>query len=96
VVFPMDGLLRLALPAALAGGAYGIANEKKWGYTLAIGAAFLPLVARLLLGLGISFDVDVGAVSPFEYDVIGLMFEVALVVLLLHPQSREHRRIWFK
>jgi hypothetical protein len=24
------------------------------------------------------------------------MFEVALVLLLLHPQSREYERIWFK
>jgi hypothetical protein len=24
------------------------------------------------------------------------MFEVALVALLLHPQSREYQRIWFK
>jgi len=29
-------------------------------------------------------------------DVIELMFEVALVLLLLHPQSRDYQRIWFK
>ena len=29
-------------------------------------------------------------------DLIGLMFEIALVALLLHPQSRDYQRLWFK
>ena len=28
--------------------------------------------------------------------IVNLMFGVALVALLLHPQSREYQRIWFK
>jgi hypothetical protein len=28
-------------------------------------------------------------------DPIGLMFAVALVALLLHPQSREYQKIWY-
>jgi hypothetical protein len=28
--------------------------------------------------------------------VVGLMFAVALVALLLHPQSRDYQRIWFR
>ncbi len=28
--------------------------------------------------------------------IIGLMFEIALVALLLHPQSRDYQRIWFR
>jgi hypothetical protein len=28
--------------------------------------------------------------------LINLLFEVALVALLLHPQSRDYQRIWFK
>jgi hypothetical protein len=31
-----------------------------------------------------------------QVDLLELMFEVALVVLLLHTQSREYERIWFK
>src|SRR5688572_3379733 len=65
LVFPLDGLLRVALPAALAAGGYGIANEKKWGYTLALAGAFVPLAARLLLAFGIGLDVDVPAIGPF-------------------------------
>jgi hypothetical protein len=96
-VFPAPGLVRLAMTAALAGGAYLIANDRKWGYRLALAAALVPLTARLLLGLGISLRYDaIGATSPLEYNPIGLLFEIALVALLLHPQSREHERIWFK
>ena len=63
----------------------GIANEKKWGYGLGVAMAFLPFVLQLLL-LG----------SPFATGLITLLFEIALVCLLLHPQSREYQRIWFK
>ena len=63
----------------------GIANEKKWGYGLGVAMAFLPFLLQLLL-LG----------SPFATGLITLLFEIALVCLLLHPQSREYQRIWFK
>ena len=33
---------------------------------------------------------------PFGSDPISLMFQIALVVLLLHPQSRDYQRLWFK
>jgi hypothetical protein len=70
-----------------AGGAaagFGIANERRWGYVLGLIIAFLPLVARLAYR------------SAFVADgAIALMFEVALVALLLHPQSRDYQRIWF-
>ena len=29
-------------------------------------------------------------------NIIGLMFDIALVALLVHPQSRDYQRIWFK
>lgn len=75
--------------AAAAGGGFGIANEKKWGYQLGLAAAIAPLAARLIVLL---FE----QISPFNSDVISLMFDVALVALLLHPQSRDYQRIWFK
>jgi len=67
------------------GAGLGIANEKKWGYGLGVAMAFLPFLLQLLL-LG----------SPFATGLITLLFEIALVCLLLHPQSREYQRIWFK
>ena len=81
-------LFQLLLFGTLAGdvaGANGIANENKWGYKIAVVMAFLPFVIRLIFSR-----------NPFGTDVISLMFEVALVALLLHPQSRDYQRVWFK
>jgi len=70
---------------ALAGG-FGIANEKKWGYFLAVGTAVLQVA--VVIGRGSSL----GNLSV----LIELGFDVALVVLLTHPMSRSYQRIWFK
>ncbi|MEX0663199.1 MAG: hypothetical protein WD598_00345 [Acidimicrobiia bacterium] len=78
--------LGLLIAVALGFGAYGIANEKKWGYGLATGAAVL-IVALVLIFAGAD-------VLTFPL-VLTFMFQVALVCLLLHPQSREYQRIWF-
>jgi len=66
-------------------GGYGIANERKWGYFLGVGIAFLPFALRIYYGQAI-----------LGVDIITLLFEVALIALLLHPQSRDYQRIWFK
>ena len=66
---------------------YGIANERRWGYGLGILMAFLPFLVRLALG---------GVDAVLGTNLINLMFEIALVALLLHPQSRDYQRIWFK
>ena len=81
-VFPLLFLLAVVGAAA---GAYGIANEQKWGYFLGLAMAFFPFALRVYYGVGI-----------FSTGLINLMFEIALVALLLHPQSRDYQRIWFK
>ncbi|MDP9072954.1 MAG: hypothetical protein M3N98_02055 [Actinomycetota bacterium] len=75
----------LLLIAGQVGAGWGIANEKKWGYALGLVMAFLPFILALVV-----FH------NPFVGNLITLMFEIALVALLLHPQSREYQRIWFK
>jgi hypothetical protein len=67
--------------------ANGIANEKKWGYQLGLVAAFAPLVVVALL----LFDT-----GTTNINIISVMFDVALVALLLHPMSVEYRRTWFR
>ena len=91
-------IVRLGLPLAMAGAAYLIANERKRGYLIGLVVAGLPLLCRLLIAFGISFSsVEfVGHPKPWDYDAIGLLFEGALFALLLHPQSRDYQRIWFK
>ena len=78
-----------AIPVAAGGvaGGFGIANEKKWGYWLGVAMAFLPFALRAVL---------LGPDRLLSTGLLNLMFEIALVALLLHPQSREYQSIWFK
>lgn len=75
----------LGLVAFVAAG-IGIANEYRWAYNLAIGVSAAAIVIPLVLG-----GIDI----VFSSYLITLLFDVALFALLLHPQSREHQRIWF-
>jgi hypothetical protein len=80
------GLLGLALVVGQVAAGFGIANERKWGYILGIIMAVMPFFLRFWY-LG----------NPFEgTGLLNLMFEVALIALLVHPQSRDYQRIWFK
>jgi hypothetical protein len=73
-------LLVLVIGPVAAG--WGIANEKKWGYWLGVALAALTVI---YFALHISFG-----------SIVNILFYGALVALLLHPQSRAYRRIWFK
>ena len=78
----------LAVVAGDVGAGFGIANERKWGYGLGIAMAFLPFALRFMASHSLRAVLGV--------DLLSLMFEIALVCLLLHPQSRDYQRIWFK
>ncbi|HYX44321.1 MAG TPA: hypothetical protein VE760_04700 [Acidimicrobiales bacterium] len=78
-------LINLAFVAGGAIAAFGIANERRWAYFLGIAIAILPFVLRFWL-YG----------NPLGVNFISLLFEIALVALLVHPQSRDYQRIWFK
>ena len=81
-VFP---LLFIALIVAGVVAGYGVANEFKWAYGLAIAVAVLPFALRMYY-----------TGNPLDTPILTLMFEIALIALLLHPQSRDYQRIWFK
>ena len=91
------GLLGLAVAMAVVvanvGGGLFMANDRRLGYRLAVVAAFSPFALRIWLSLDWEgygfFDRITGN------DTIGFIFEVALCALLLHPNSREHQRLWF-
>ena len=78
--------LILLYAAGYGAAGYGIANGKKWGYGLALAVAVLRLIN---LVVGHSLD------SVIRHSTIELMFSVALLALVLHPQSREYQKIWF-
>ena len=89
------GLLGILALAAYVYGAYGIANEKKLGYQIAVVASFIPLALRFLqLITGVN-GADVSYVL-FSTSILNGRFEYALIALLLHPMSREHQKIWFR
>lgn len=77
------GRLFLVLLLVEVAGAYGVANERKWGYGLAILAAIAPLALLLIDGFPASA-------------ILQLLFDIALVALLLHPMSRNYVKIWFR
>lgn len=82
-------LMRLLLIGGLVGAGYLIANERKIGYALGIGVAVFPVLVRLYASYKYKIDF-------LGTNTLGLMFDVALVALLAHPQSRDYQRIWFK
>ncbi len=80
-------LAGLIIIGALGAGGFGIANEKKWGYAVAVIGAVLQVV-MLFAVFGLSVFTSLA--------IISLMFDGVLVALLVHPMSREYQRIWFK
>jgi len=78
-------LVSLPFAVVFAASGYGMANGKKWGYMLALSMAGLRLFL-LLFGKSMTEALS----NP-----IGLMFAIALVALLVHPQSREYQKIWY-
>jgi hypothetical protein len=83
------GLYSLVFGAAYAFGGWGIANERKVGYQVAVGAALTPFILITLFA-------GPAALIPSTFNgIIALAFPVLLVVLLLHPMSRGYQRIWF-
>ena len=68
--------------------AFGIANERRWGYKLGVAVAALTLVIALL--------VLIDSFGRLWGQMIGLLFDFALVALLLHPISRGYQRYWPK
>lgn len=79
--------LGLMLAVGSAVGAYGIANGRKWAYNLAVGVAVFSLAYPFLRGVTLS--------DMLRFATAHIMLAVALVALLLHPQSRSYQRIWF-
>lgn len=83
----------LAVVVAYIAGGFLMANERQWGYRLAVVAAFSPFLLRLwvLQGTRVSLlDRLTGG------RVLTLIFDVALVALLLHPMSRNHQRVYYR
>ena len=71
--------------------AYLIANEKKVGWRLGVVVAAAPIVALLILLLIGMPRLGIGSAISIQ-----LMFDVALLVALVHDQTRSYEKVWFK
>lgn len=79
---PVYGLAVIAVHVL---GGLLMANEHKIGYKIAVVASFTPFVSNLIVYrslIGVSF--------------LGSIFDIALIALLLHTQSRSHQKVWFR
>lgn len=79
------GLPLILLVAAV--GANGIANERRWGYWVAVVSACVYVLTQLVAFF--TFERTLGL-------ILNLAFAALLVILLLHPDSRRYERIWFR
>ena len=76
------GEVQLLIGVAMFSAAWAIANDRRWGWRLGIAAAVLNVLLELQ-GDGLDRPTN-------------LLFPVVLLVLLVHPVSREHQRSWFR
>jgi hypothetical protein len=83
-------ILSLLLTLGAAAGAFGIANELKWGYRLGAAAAIAPFIIRI--GIWQRF----GLSDAIQWDTLGGIFDIAILAALLHRQSAEYQRIYFR
>ena len=86
-------LLGLAVVALHVAGAFLMANERKFGWKLSVAAAVSPFVLTFVAYTQLN--------APIRYRLFGasllsFAFDVAVLALLLHPQSKEHQRIWYQ
>jgi len=72
-------------------GAYGIANSRKWGYQLGLASSAIEVMLLVLMPI-LNFGPEL--LFNLEYLIL-IVFPVALFCALVHPESREHQRIWF-
>ena len=79
--------LTIAVGKVLA--AFGIANERRWGYKLGVVVAVVPVALLVLLAV-------TDTPRWLWADAFGLLFDVALIALLLYPTSRDYQRHWPK
>ncbi|MAJ88675.1 MAG: hypothetical protein CL416_03580 [Acidimicrobiaceae bacterium] len=85
----LGAVYTLLITVGMIAGAFGIANEKAWGYKLGVAAAAAPLALRVVV-------LFIAGLEALTFDTVGLLFDIALIALLLHPMSRDYQKVWFR
>lgn len=90
----VGGVAGLGVIACFVLGGFLMANDRRLGYRLALIGAFSPFILRLWVLW------DFAGISTVDKitgnNAISFLFDAALCALLLHPQSREHQRLWYR
>ena len=103
--YPFGSLLGVISVALYVLGGWLMANDLKIGYKLSVLAAASPFVLRFLAvrSLARNFETQspIGITDYltgriFGGSIISSAFDIAVLALLLHTQSREHQRIWYR
>lgn len=93
-------LVVVGTTASLAAGGLLMANDRRLGWRLLIAASLAPFVLRIatmaILGATSPSPIDWIVARPAGGSVLTVIFDAALVALLLHPQSRSHQRLWYR
>jgi len=100
--FGFGYLLGLVIVALHASGGFMMANDRKLGYRLAVAAAVVPFLVRFAAVRDVATNnfanvslLDHLIARPLGGSTLSVLFDAALVALLLHRQSRDHQRIWY-
>lgn len=100
--FGIGLLIDLMVVAFYVLGGFLMANDRKLGYRLAVVAAFSPFVLRsvAMVDLRGHYPLRISLADyvlgrPLGGSLVTIIFDAALVALLLHRQSRDHQRIWY-
>ncbi|MFM9037078.1 MAG: hypothetical protein ACKOJ9_05260 [Actinomycetota bacterium] len=86
-------LVGLGVVAAFVLSGLFMANDRRWGYRLGLFAAFSPFLLRFWILSGDYWSLWDRLSGG---NTVSFIFDVALCALLLHPQSREHQRVWYR
>jgi len=95
VIGPITGLIGFVSCLSYFAGGYLMANGKKLGWYVGIAASCSPLLARFIVSERVGYAISLSD-RITGGDLVGFMFEAALVVLLLHPMSRSYARTWLR
>jgi len=73
-------------------GAFGTANNKRWGYYLLSICAFLVALFWVVIFLS---SLPSGNIVTILMLASAMVFPTALAAGALHPHSREYQKVWF-
>jgi len=87
-------LLAIFVVVGSAAAGYLIANDRRVGWRLGVVVAALPVAALVcLVTIGSPRISLIDAINGFAFE---MLFDAALLALLLHNQTRSYDKIWFK